>query len=58
LSQWLGSDLDYHKIQNLLVETDDDLKKGKYAESLVEQLYRLDDKDQRTKSFYLTPIIS
>jgi hypothetical protein len=27
LSQWLGTDLDYNKIQNLLVEADDDLKK-------------------------------
>jgi hypothetical protein len=55
LSQWLGSDLDYNKIQNLLVgEALDDLKKGKYAESLVEQLYRLDDKSNTDikKSFY------
>ena len=55
LSQWLGTDLDYTKIQNMLVgEALDDLKKGKYTESLVEQLYRLDDKSNNgtKKTFY------
>ncbi|UFH36205.1 DUF4292 domain-containing protein [Flavobacterium acetivorans] len=56
LSQWLGTDLDYNKIQNLLVgEALDDLKEGKYTESLVEHLYRLDDVDNENtkKTFYL-----
>jgi hypothetical protein len=56
LSQWLGTDLDYNKIQNLLVgEALDDLKKGKYTESLVERLYRLDDMANANtkKTFYL-----
>jgi hypothetical protein len=35
LSQWLGTDLDYNKIQNMLLgEPLDDLSKGKYKESL------------------------
>ena len=56
LSQWLGTDLDYSKIQNLLVgEALDDLKKGKYTETLVEQLYRLDDAmvANTKKTFYI-----
>lgn len=43
LSKWLGTDLDYQKVQNLLVgQALDNLNKGKYNESIVEQLYRLD----------------
>jgi hypothetical protein len=38
----VGTDLDYSKIQNLLVGEARRFK-GKYTESLVEQLYRLDD---------------
>ncbi|WP_369769660.1 DUF4292 domain-containing protein [Flavobacterium sp. WC2416] len=56
LSQWLGTDLDYNKIQNMLLgEALDDLKKGKYTESLVEQLYRLDDlsNGNTKKTFYI-----
>ncbi len=56
LSQWLGTDLDYNKIQNMLLgEAIDDLTKGKYAESLVEKLYRLDDlkNDNTKKTFYI-----
>jgi hypothetical protein len=55
LSQWLGTDLDYNKIQNMLIgESLDDLKKGKYIESLAEQLYRLDivSNDTTKKTFY------
>ena len=56
LSQWLGTDLDYIKIQNMLLgEAMDDLKKGKYTESLVDQLYRLDDlaNGNTKKTFYI-----
>lgn len=56
LSQWLGTDLDFNKIQNMLLgEAFDDLSKGKYKESLVEQLYRLDDlaKGNTKKTFYI-----
>ena len=54
LSQWLGTDLDYSKIQNMLVgEALDDLNKGKYTEILVDNLYRLDDaKSENTKKTY------
>ncbi|UQD55533.1 DUF4292 domain-containing protein [Flavobacterium sp. K5-23] len=55
LSQWLGTDLDYSKIQNMLLgEAMDDLKKGKYTESLIDQLYRLDDVSNKNtkKTFY------
>jgi hypothetical protein len=57
LSQWLGTDLDYQKIQNMLIgEALDDLSKGKYKESLMEQLYRLDDlaKGNTKKTFYIS----
>ena len=56
LSQWLGTDLDYNKIQNMLLgQAIDDLKKGKYLESLLDQTYRLDDASNKNtkKSFFL-----
>ncbi|MDI5898141.1 DUF4292 domain-containing protein [Flavobacterium sp. LB2P84] len=56
LSQWLGTDLDYNKIQNMLLgQAIDDLTKGKYLESLLEQTYRLDDTSNANtkKSFFL-----
>lgn len=59
LSQWLGTDLNYVKIQNMLLgEALDDLSKGKYIESLVEDVYRLDDKanNNTQKTFYIDPI--
>jgi hypothetical protein len=55
LSQWLGTDLDYNKIQNLLLgRAIDDLNKGKYAESLVDQVYKLEEESASNfrKSFY------
>jgi hypothetical protein len=56
LSQWLGTDLDYNKIQNMLLgEPLDDLSKGKYKESLGEQSYRLDDLAKyKKKTFYIS----
>ena len=56
LSQWLGTDLDYNKIQNMLLgQAIDDLTKGKYLESLLEHSYRLDDTSNKNtkKSFFL-----
>ena len=56
LSQWLGTDLDFSKIQNMLLgQAIDDLTKGKYLESLLEQTYRLDDTSNANtkKSFFL-----
>jgi hypothetical protein len=55
LSQWLGTDLDYNKIQNMLLgRAIDDLEKGKYSESFVDQIYRLEDvsSDKIKKSFF------
>ena len=44
LSKWLGTDLDFNKVQNLLIgQAMDDLNKGKYQDSLVDQSYRLED---------------
>jgi hypothetical protein len=56
LSKWLGTELDYSKVQNLLVgEALDDLRKGKYAQTIVENLLKLEDQKeaQIKKSFYL-----
>ena len=58
LSEWLGTDLDYNKIQNMLTgEVIDDLNKGKYIETLVEKLYCLNDlsSDKTKKTFYFNP---
>lgn len=55
LSKWLGTDLDFNKIQNMLLgDAIDDLYKGKYTESLTEQTYRLDDfsNNNTKKSFF------
>ncbi|MBC7847618.1 MAG: DUF4292 domain-containing protein [Flavobacterium sp.] len=55
LSQWLGTDLDYNKIQNLLLgRAIDDLNKGKYAESFTDQVYKLENESTSNfkKSFY------
>jgi hypothetical protein len=51
----LGTDLDFNKIQNMLLgDAIDDLNKGKYTESLMEQTYRLDDVSNKNtkKSFF------
>jgi len=56
LSAWLGTELDYSKVQNLLVgEAFDDLRKGKYTQSIVENLIRLEDEKDGDlkKSFFL-----
>lgn len=55
LSQFLGTNLDYNKIQNLFLgRAIDDLKKGQYSSTDSEQDHRLDDtSDPNTKkSFY------
>ena len=44
LSQWLGTDLNYAKVQNMLLgEAFDDLKQSNYIQSMEEQNYRLED---------------
>ncbi|MCR4032717.1 MULTISPECIES: DUF4292 domain-containing protein [Flavobacterium] len=56
LSKWLGTDLDYNKVQNLLIgEAFDDLRKGKYTQTIVENLFRLDEEKEADlkKTFFL-----
>lgn len=55
LSQLLGTDLDFSKVQNMLLgRAIDDLKEGNYMESLMNQVYRLDETSNSDikKSFY------
>lgn len=54
LSQMLGTDLDYSKVQNLILgRAIDNLKEGKYTETLIDQEYRLDEvSDFNTKKSY------
>jgi len=58
LSRWLGTSLDFQKVQNLLLgQALDDLSKGKYKSSVEGNLVRLtDNSDARTqKTFYFEP---
>ncbi len=55
LSQWLGTDLDYTKIQNLLLGNPiDDLHQSKYSISLQNGLYKISDQKSTKvqKHFY------
>ena len=55
LSKWLGTDLDFQKVQNMFLgKTLDDLHKGKYVVSILEKLYKLQSNpDAKTdKSFF------
>lgn len=54
LSNWLGTDLDFQKIQNLLIgQPIDDLTKGNYQNQIIEKWYRLSQNDsQVVKTFY------
>ena len=46
LSQWLGTDLDYNKVQNMLLgRAMDNLAEGKYKAGLQDGLYSLDGKE-------------
>jgi len=55
LSQWLGTDLDFIKIQNMLLgQPIDDLTKENYSFQTVDKFYklnRIEDKTQKTFSF-------
>lgn len=43
LSKWLGTDLDYDKVQRLLLgEAMDDLNKGRYTATIEDNLYKLE----------------
>lgn len=54
LSRWLGTDLDFQKVQNLLIgQALDDLAKGKYTATIDDKLYRLETGESGTmKAFY------
>ncbi|VXB31612.1 conserved hypothetical protein [Flavobacterium sp. 9AF] len=56
LSNWLGTDLDFFKVQNLLLGYPvDDLTKEKYQSQIEENFYKLVNKDKNdnlTKEFY------
>ena len=54
LSKWLGTDLDFQKVQNMLIgNAIDDLKKGQYAATIEEKLYKLEGgADSSTRKTY------
>ena len=54
LSQWLGTDLDFNKIQNMLIgKPIDDLTKQKYTFTEMDKFYKLNAVENQTeKSFY------
>jgi hypothetical protein len=54
LSRWLGTDLDFRKVQNLLIgQALDDLTKGNYKASIDNKMYRIENDDTNTiKAFY------
>ena len=54
LSKWLGTDLDYNKVQNILLgQAMDDLSKEKYQDSLIDQTYRLENiSNGNTKKYF------
>ncbi len=57
LSQWLGTDLDFQKVQNLLIgEAIDDLNKSVFTNSIINKMYKLSNTDGITeKSFFFEP---
>lgn len=54
LSQWLGTDLNFTKIQNMLIgQPIDDMAKGKYTFTETDKFYKLNTKEGSTdKSFF------
>ncbi len=55
ISQWLGTDLDFYKLQNMFVgKALDDLTKSKYNVAIEDKLYKLENSsDKKTsKTFY------
>ena len=48
LSKWLGTDLDFTKMQNMLIgEAFDNLEQGKYDSSVENGFYKLEDKSSK-----------
>ncbi|MGC4040981.1 MAG: DUF4292 domain-containing protein [Flavobacterium sp.] len=53
LSQWLGTDLDFYKVQNMLIGRPiDDLTKGNYSYSITDKFYKLDTKEGATEKAF------
>jgi Domain of unknown function (DUF4292) len=55
LSQWLGTDLDFNKVQNMFLgEPLDNLNNKKYAVSILDKLYKLENNDDNKtfKSYF------
>ena len=58
LSQWIGTDLDFFKVQNMLIgKALDDINAKKYNIEVVDNLFKLEDTSDATtlKAFYLEP---
>jgi hypothetical protein len=57
LSQWLGTDLDFNKIQNMLIgQPIDDLTKEKYSSLATDKFYKLNTFENNiNKSFFFEP---
>lgn len=57
LSKWLGTDLDFKKVQNLLIgEAIDDLSNSVFTSSILNKMYKLNITDSITeKSFFFEP---
>lgn len=55
ISEWLGSDLDFYKLQNMFIgKALDDLNKSKYSVSIEDKLYKLENSSDKNtdKTFY------
>ncbi|MCF6131514.1 DUF4292 domain-containing protein [Flavobacterium wongokense] len=53
LSQWLGTDLDFYKIQNMLIgQPIDDLTKGKYSFTETDKFYKLNTTEGSTQKAF------
>lgn len=55
LSKWLGTDLDFNKVQNMLLgQALDDLNKSKFTTTIDDKLYKLEDNtnSNMTKSYF------
>lgn len=53
LSQWLGTDLDYNKIQNMLIgQPIDDLKNRNYSFIEEDKLYKLNTVEDKTEKMF------
>ena len=53
LTQFLGTDLDFQKVQNLFIgQALDDLRAGNYAATIEDNLYKLESEGATTKKYF------